>query len=326
MKIVTSKLAIELLQTCNLDCRHCLNGDKRNVFVSKEIIEKLFDEVKLIGEIIFTGGEVFLAYEQMKMVLEVAQEKGVSISSCSILTNGTVYDERIYDLLDDYFNDNYSVSISNDDYHDKSIRRVFKDKEEEAFKNIEKHYLKYNSAGFKRAETILINTGRAKDLDKVKSEYEAIGYYYDFYKKTIMLAGPIIFMGADGYVTEGNLEIASRSQESLDNILNKSLSDMILYGGVRIKTSDISEFFDMMNKREDDYQNRRGDHWRFKEHKMIEYEPVLLTEYYQELEQVHNIFTSFFEAGSFGGGLKKILDYDFSRYPHDLSQVDHDLK
>lgn len=60
----------------------------------------MFDEIKFIHTLQLTGGKVFLAYEQLKLLLEIAKEKNVSIKQCSLLTNGTVYDERIYSLLD----------------------------------------------------------------------------------------------------------------------------------------------------------------------------------------------------------------------------------
>lgn len=71
-----------------------------------------------------SGGEVFLGYEQIKMLLEIAKPKGVMIKYCSVITNGTIYDSRIYEILDEYFGENYQVGISDDDFHDKSIRRI----------------------------------------------------------------------------------------------------------------------------------------------------------------------------------------------------------
>ena len=125
-KIATPHLGIELTQRCNLDCSHCFRGESRNVNISREILEKIFDEIKYVETLDLSGGEVFLAYEQLKMLLEIAREKKARIEFCSMLTNGTVYDSRIYDLLDEYFGENYQVGISSDDFHDKSIRRIYR--------------------------------------------------------------------------------------------------------------------------------------------------------------------------------------------------------
>ena len=122
--IITPHLGIELTQRCNLNCRHCFRGEARNKDISREIIEKVFDEVKYVGTLDLSGGEVFLAYEHLKMLLEIAKEKEVKIESCSMLINGTIYDERIYKLLDEFFGEDYQVGISSDDFHDKSIQRI----------------------------------------------------------------------------------------------------------------------------------------------------------------------------------------------------------
>ena len=101
--IITPHLGIELTQRCNLNCRHCFRGEARNKDISREIIEKVFDEVKYVGTLDLSGGEVFLAYEHLKMLLEIAKEKEVKIESCSMLINGTIYDGRIYKLLDEFY-------------------------------------------------------------------------------------------------------------------------------------------------------------------------------------------------------------------------------
>ena len=95
-KIITPDLGIELTQQCNLNCSHCFRGAARNRNISKEIIEKVFDEIKYIQTLDLSGGEVFLGYEQLKTLLEKANQKGTTIESCSIHTNGTIYDVRIY--------------------------------------------------------------------------------------------------------------------------------------------------------------------------------------------------------------------------------------
>ena len=59
-KIITPDLGIELTQKCNLNCSHCFRGAARNRNISKEIIEKVFDEIKYIQTLDLSGGEVFL--------------------------------------------------------------------------------------------------------------------------------------------------------------------------------------------------------------------------------------------------------------------------
>ena len=74
MKIAAYHLGIELTQRCNLDCKHCFRGEMHNINISREILEKVFDEVKYIHVLDLSGGEVFLGYEQLKMLLEIADK------------------------------------------------------------------------------------------------------------------------------------------------------------------------------------------------------------------------------------------------------------
>ena len=56
-------------------------GSLGNRNISKEIIEKVFDEIKYIQTLDLSGGEVFLGYEQLKTLLETANQKGTTIES-----------------------------------------------------------------------------------------------------------------------------------------------------------------------------------------------------------------------------------------------------
>ena len=58
-------LYLELTRKCNLKCAHCLNGDAQNVSMPKEVMDKLFNEIALIGMVNLSGGEVQLAPEQL---------------------------------------------------------------------------------------------------------------------------------------------------------------------------------------------------------------------------------------------------------------------
>ena len=54
--IVTTRLGIELTQKCNLDCKHCFKGESTNISITREIIEKVFDEVKFVETLDLSGG------------------------------------------------------------------------------------------------------------------------------------------------------------------------------------------------------------------------------------------------------------------------------
>lgn len=337
-KILTDHLGIELTQRCNLNCSHCFRGEARNVNISREIIEKVFDEVKYARVLDLSGGEVFLAYDQLKMVLEIAKQKGVIIEYCSMLTNGTIYDERIYKLLDEYFGRNYQVGISDDDFHDKSIRRIYgkntKNSENpdlsptsvnDIKNNISRHLFNEHCIGFQRVSNRLINNGRAVDLGTPHKEFEAYGYYYNNMDPRILLAGPMIFVGADGFISDINSDIDKRNEQSLGNINVNSISDLVINGGIEIECKDINEFFKLMQKRLTDFGTHQGDHLGFNNGKMVHVEYVREEEYYKALEDLPDFVDRALKAIE-EDRLEEFVktDPNFKLYPKDLSQTEHE--
>ncbi len=336
--IVTPHLGIELTQRCNLNCSHCFRGEDRNIDILKSILEKVFEEIKYVQTLDLSGGEVFLGYEQLKMLLEIAKERNVTIKYCSMLTNGTVYDSRIYELLDEQFGTNYQVGISDDDFHDKSIRRIYGKNENDSKNpelhplstndvknNMRKHFLNEHCIGFQRVSNRLINNGRAVNLQTPHKDFEAMGYYYSESKPNVLLVGPMIFIGADGFVSDINSNFDRRKEQSLGNISERNLSDLILNGGIKIECTDIEEFFLLMEKREDDFATHQGEHLGFKDGRMEHIEYKKDESYYEALEDLPDFIDRAFRAIE-SGKLTEFLEdnHNFSIYPRDLSQIDHE--
>lgn len=323
MKIAAYRLGIELTQRCNLDCRHCFRGVKRNIDITKEIIEKIFDEVKYAHILDLSGGEVFLGYEQLKMVLEIAKEKGCIIENCSIIANGTIYDKRIYDLLDDYFGRYYQVGISNDDFHEKSICRIYGN-DENAMKKIINNNLKHlnnpHCIGYVGLSKHLIDNGRATLLDTPKKKFEALGYYYSI-ADDICFAGPMIFIGADGYISDINSDIEKRNEQSIGNINTSTILASLLSGGIRIP-SDESSPFGFFRNRDDEFATHQGDHLIFENNKMAytTYEPD--TKYWEAVSHLKEDLANFKKALETGTIDEFFANWD-PIYDGDLSQIEH---
>ena len=337
-KIATPHLGIELTQRCNLNCSHCFRGAARNISISKDIIEKVFEEVKYVQTLDLSGGELFLGYEQLKMLLEIAKQKGVTLENCSMLTNGTVYDGRIYELLDKYFGENYQVGISNDDFHDKSIRRIYgknmTDSESpdlhpssvnDIKNNMARHFFNEHCVGFQRVSYRLINNGRAVNVKTPHKEFEAMGYYFNRINPHALLVGPMIFVGADGFVSDINSDLDKRNEQSLGNINTNTISDLVLNGGIEINCEDINEFFSLMKKREIDFGTHQGDHLDFRNGKLEHVEYIVDEEYYKALEGVEDFKIRASKAIEEGKLEEFVRDDEyFNVYPHDLSQIDHE--
>lgn len=334
-------LGIELTQRCNLNCSCCFRGESTNINITRGIIEKLFDEVKVVKALHLSGGEVFLAYEQLKMLLEVAEEKDVTIEFCSMLINGTIFDQRIYDLLDKYFEEDYQVGISWDSYHENSISRIYgnrKDNSSEPYlkpltltevdNNITKHYWHPRCIGFQRISHRLIENGRAINLDAPKKAFEAEGYYYTLINENAMLVGPMLFIGADGYISDINSDISKRGEQSIGNILNNTITDCVINGGIQTKIDSenpdvlIPKFIAKMAKRNYEYATHQGDHLSFKNNKMAftAYEPNLayITAMDKLPQDIENL-----EKALATGKLQAFLEKWDPIYDGDLSQTEH---
>lgn len=337
-KIATPHLGIELTQRCNLNCSHCFRGTSRNINISKDIIEKVFQEIKYVQILDLSGGEVFLGYEQLKMLLEIAKQKGVTIESCSMLTNGTIFDGRIYELLDEYFGENYQVGISSDDFHDKSIRRIYGKNSNDSTNpdlqplsvndvknNMSRHFYNHHCIGFQRVSNRLINNGRAKNVQTPHKDFEAIGYYFNSINPCTLLVGPMIFVGADGFISDINSDLDKRTEQSLGNITESSISDLVINGGIEIDCEDINEFFKLMQKRETDFGTHQGDHLGFKNGKMEHIEYRRNEKYYKALAGLPQ-FCNRVRTAIREGTLKDFLMTDeyLQIYPHDLSQIYHE--
>lgn len=324
----TNILSLEISEYCNLDCKHCMNGKSCHVYMSDEVIRATFKNINVVEELLLTGGEVFLCYERVKRVLEIAREEDVEILSCSIITNGCVYDERIYKLLDDYFKDEYVVHISNDDYHDKSIMRIYQGKKasgnpelapatiEEVRANMLKHMERKSFGEFKELGSRLINVGRAKNIEGSKHPFEVMGYFYQEFPKYFLL-GPVVFVSANGYVCEGNDEIDCYEKHSIGNILEEDIKTMVMRGGIEKHFEDPNDFFNFLEERMHSYDTLVGPHYHIIDGKMVEVDIVRDNSYQEEMKR----FIKFMDEAPLS--TERILAYDFFKYPYDLSLTEH---
>lgn len=112
---------IELTPYCNLQCVHCYLQDfkKKDLLSTSQIklmIDKLFDAGVLF--LYFTGGEIFTRKDFLEIYV-YAKKKGFIIE---LLTNGTLIDERVLEVFNEY--PPASVSISMYGKNEESYKRV----------------------------------------------------------------------------------------------------------------------------------------------------------------------------------------------------------
>lgn len=210
------------------------------------------------------------------------------IYQCQIITNGCIYDQRIYDLLDSYFGNNYSIAISVDRFHNESIVEVYGNNKKESAnsflqpqtleditKNLVKHSKNSHFRYTKDISNNLINNGRAKNLTDVdKKEYSILGYFYDVYNDH-MLVGPALFIDAYGYIGDVDSEIKHRQEENLGQVGKDSIANSIIDGGIKEYFATLEDYYAFCKKRvEEHYHTNTCKCYIFQNKKIVETERI----------------------------------------------------
>lgn len=196
--LVNEKLimaSLELTEVCNLSCLHCYIPKEKSVLSidkAKKIVDKLHEMGVLY--LTFTGGEIF-SYKYFVEVYCYAKSKGFIIS---LMTNGTLVNTRIKDLLSKYKPFDVSVTIYGLNPNDYIM---FTGKN--SYSNL------IDGLNYFNSESIPFNLKTVL----VKSNYSSVisGLYEDLaknYKKT-MTYDPIIFGRKDGDTTSINERLSA---------------------------------------------------------------------------------------------------------------------
>ena len=82
------------------------------------LIEKLLKNIARVNTLVLTGGEPFLAVEQLKKITDILSQDRMNIEDLIIVTNGTRLTKEILDMLL-IINEktNLEIRISNDKFH-----------------------------------------------------------------------------------------------------------------------------------------------------------------------------------------------------------------
>ena len=280
MKILAPIVSIEISQKCNLACAHCMRGEPENISITKDILNSFFDEVKGGKALVISGGEPFICYDEIKEVMEVIKQKEVLFGGVIIVTNGTVYDERIYSLLENNF-EIIQICVSHDKYHLESIEKLYDEDRisnnpslnplnfEEVLDNLKRHINSPYFDEFYQEHEYLINMGRTLELDVPKKELDLLGYFYSDLLDEILLVGPEIYLDSLGYITDGNTSYDKREELSIGNIKNSSLYNMVINNTIRIECRNVEEFLASMNKRTEEYSHYAGNKYVYKNNKVM---------------------------------------------------------
>jgi organic radical activating enzyme len=115
-------VVFELTRWCNMECPHCLRGEKEKLRIKKQYIDALFSKVTRIGTLMFTGGEPTLAIDLMEYAIESMIHHHVTYNHFWISTNGLNFTKRIQQCLLRLFSGSEEkelngLQVSIDNYH-----------------------------------------------------------------------------------------------------------------------------------------------------------------------------------------------------------------
>lgn len=277
-------LSIEVIEKCNLNCDMCMRGESTGKRITRDVVEKIFDEVKYVETIVFTGGEVTLAYNEIKMILDVIKEKNVKVDSYQIIVNGTIYNKKLFDLLKNEF-DKGAISISCDYYHDKSILEKYPNKLDLIMNNYQKIMNERDFIGFNYLPRTIINCGNAENITEIdKEEPSLIGFVTLKKNKNILYVGPDIAVNVDGYFVAGNNTYEINDNNNFGNILDTNFSELLLKKSIKNLFFSRKKFINYLNKLNNEYFYKENNKGYIVENKKIinRKRKVIKTENYNE--------------------------------------------
>ena len=94
-------LDLEITRRCTLNCEHCFRGDSQNINMSIESLVNIFSSVNKIETLLITGGEPFIAVNELEKMIELIVNNNVKIREIRIVSNGTVLSSRVLKIIKD---------------------------------------------------------------------------------------------------------------------------------------------------------------------------------------------------------------------------------
>ena len=178
------KLYVEITRACTLKCEHCLRGEDRYEYMSKETINKVFKDIKKIDRLLLTGGEPLLAITQLEEIIRLIKENNIEINSILIITNGTVLNDRIIKALKELASlSNLILKVSYDVFHHIELDRLnLHDKRKANFEKLSELFNAEDYGDINKAvrTSLVIKKGRSEGLTK-----ERLNQIYEQYGEKI---------------------------------------------------------------------------------------------------------------------------------------------
>lgn len=125
-KINFLTLALQVTRRCNLRCDLCGKGEPQNIDITKEIVDKTFDEVQnyYISDLRLNGGETFLNPEMIVYILKQIEKRNIVVNRIFVFTNGYYFDQRIAKAIKRFCDYSRTIKPQIIDYFQKMERKT----------------------------------------------------------------------------------------------------------------------------------------------------------------------------------------------------------
>ena len=251
---IGSNLILGMTQRCNAACKFCQCGNSQNIDMSKTVMEKLFEQIKHIKQLVLLGGEPFLAPETLCNLIDVLKSKKTFIDYFTVFTNGTVYDEKYLEKLGELKElckdkDECNLLISYDKVHRKEGERLLgAEKYHENVKKLTESKLFRDFA--LECDVFVVDDGRAKNLDNeediiVIPQHDELKQtpcfqYTEPDKYTAILVSTISVSALGDISLESDFD--QQKKRSWGNVTDRNLNEIILSSPMAIKCQSLDEY------------------------------------------------------------------------------------
>lgn len=259
-KVVIMNLEMIVTNKCNLDCAHCMRGQKCNNSMSDEVIEATLSQVLAIHNLGICGGEPTLAVDVIEKIFNYIMEKGIIVGRVTAVINGTIYSGKFLEcleMIEKYIEktlpnrlEKSSFLISKDIYHQEELKKL---KLDARFLNNLEFYRssKYYGGFFYLDPRLkLFREGNAENLDENRTVplrifppiithvgKRVIGkFYLEDIDNGICKIGSMVAVNCDGVITDCNASIEhQKTIYNFGNVLNESIYDVCMKNGQVVK-------------------------------------------------------------------------------------------
>lgn len=276
-KVVIMNLEMIVTNKCNLDCGHCMRGQKCNNSMSDEVIEATLGQVLAIHNLGICGGEPTLAVDVIEKIFNYIMEKGIIVERVTTVINGTIYSNKFLEcleMIEKYIEkelpnrlEKSSFVISRDIYHQNEIKKLKLDAQ--FLNNLEFYRNSRYYGGFLYLDPRLklFREGNAENLDEnitvplkifppiiTHVGKRIIGdFYLEDIDDGICKIGSMVTVNCDGIITDCNASIEhQKTIYNFGNVLSKSIYDVCMKNGQVVKPH---QFIRKIIKQEKEYES-----------------------------------------------------------------------